>query len=369
MFRDDISWNDPEPWDHETAKRQQPLFDNNPNDYEGLGGDGGSQVSLCSTPDVSWDLVPEEPVKFDLEKELSRSKWCRTAVASLFGKKTASIFYAPLHCGCFWCSDCGGKSGFIRDRRRNYVYAKPNHGQVPRDMAERKAVANRYQAGKLVLTTPANVPAKLISRKGMNEIYGAMKRTAKHFFPDENIMAALQVCGDEHPERLHIHLHVSIFYPREEHHRLRLAPEKLAAIKDRLAQELRAIGFEGVRGPGEQIEGKLVDVRYNLAPKVEQVMHMINYATRPLGAEHLKAWQASENGPAMIDLCVRQLKGFRFIRFWGPWARCRYKDKQDIKKEVEGVIGEPVKFIGFVTMPQLRDLMQSGEVRKIGSLL
>lgn len=366
MLPGDKSWHDPEPWDFESAKRQQPLFGQILNDYDEMGGYEESELSLCPSPDVSWDSEPLEPVKFDLESELSRPERCRKGVVCLTGEWTGSVYYAPLHCMRFWCPQCGGKGGFIRDRRRNWGYAKMNHGKVPRTAAERKAVANRYQVGQLILTTPEKIPDNLKGPDGVRAICGALKRTVKRFFPDENIMVNFQMCGDKHPERLHIHPHALIFYRKEEHQRLRLAPEKLAAIKDRLAQELRAIGFEGIRGPGEQIEGKLVDVRYNFASTAEQVMHKINYATRPLGPEHLKAWQASENGPAMIDLNVRGLKGFRAMRFWGPWAGCRYKDEQDVKAEVQSVVGEPLQYNGLIGINTLQDLIQSAKVRKIG---
>ena len=156
------------------------------------------------------------------------------------------------------------------------------------------------------------------------------------------------------------------FYRKGEHPRLRITSERLASVKDIYAQELRAIGFEGVRGPGESIEGKLVDVHYNFASKVNQVLHLVNYVTRPLGVEHLKAWQESENGQKMIALCVCELKGFRFIRYWGKWAGCRYADKQDVIGEVKSVINEPVKYLGYIHMVALQGLIRSGKVEKRG---
>jgi len=362
----DKSWDDPEPWDHETARREQLLFnqaDAYINDYEDIEAEGSSYVHVLAQVKIP---VSDVPLKFDLQRELAISKGCRTAVASLMGRKTGSIYYAPMKCDRFWCPRCGGRHGFMHERRKNAAYTRMNNGVLPRNRAERRAVAAKWDVGQYVFTTPETGRERFMTREGANEIYGAAKRTIKRFERDTNIMAALQVCSDDQPKKFYPHVHVLVFYGKGEHRRLKRTPEELASIKDRWAMELRAIGFEGIRGPGETIEGKRVDVHYNFAVKTEQVLQRVNYASRPLGAEHLKAWQESENGQAMIDLCVRELKGFRFIRYWGKWAGCKFKDRQDVRGEVQSIIREPVEYLGVIPMAQLQELVRSGRVKKIG---
>jgi hypothetical protein len=362
----DESWNEPEPWDRDPVNLQPSLFDQYVNDINEIGLDDGEGSPYVQP--LAQVRIPEPSAMpiFDMKSELSIIKRCRTAVASLYGMKTGSIYYAPMKCDRFWCPECGGRHGFIHERRKNSAYTKMNHGRLPKNRAERRKAVRGWLVGQGVFTVPADVPEKLMTREGVNEIFGAAKRTMKHFEPDTNMVAGLQVCGDKHPENLHIHTHVLTFHPRGEHPRLRITPERLASVKDIYAQELRAIGFEGVRGPGEAIEGKLVDVHYNFEFEIGKVLHLVNYATRPLGAEHLKAWQESEKGQEMIDLCVRQLKGFRFIRYWGKWAGCRYADKQDVIGEVRSVINEPVKYLGYIHMAALQGLIRSGKVEKRG---
>lgn len=358
--------NDPEPWDLDPANLQQNLFYKYIDDINDIGLD--YDVGSPYVQPLAQVRIPDPSAmpKFNLSSELSIIKRCRTAVASLYGMKTGSIYYAPMKCERFWCPECGGKHGFIHERRKNSAYTKMNHGCLPKNRAERREVVQGFLVGQYVFTTPEVGREKFMTREGVSKIYDAVKRTVKAFEPHTDILSGLHPCGDKHPDKFHPQVHVLTFSRKGEHHRLRITPERLAAIKDVYAQELRDIGFDGVRGPGESIKGKLVDVHYSFAAKANQVLHLVNYVTRPLGAEHLKAWQESDNGRDMIDLCVRDLKGFRFIRYWGKWAGCKYADKQNVIEEVQSFINEPVKFLGHIHMADLQVLIRAGDVAKIG---
>ncbi len=157
-----------------------------------------------------------------------------------------------------------------------------------------------------------------------------------------------------------------IFEPKKAGGRLKLTPGKLVAISDRWARGLRHLGCSGVHGRGEDIPGVTVNYEYQYARKVEQILHKIKYMTRPLSPEHLEAWRQDIDGQKMIDFCVRELKSFRFLRGWDRWGRKKYSDKENIKQEVEDVIGRELEFKDYVSMSVVLEKLKDGIVEKIG---
>jgi hypothetical protein len=66
--------------------------------------------------------------------------------------------------------------------------------------------------------------------------------------------------------------------------------------------------------------------------------------SRPWSAEDYAAIEDED----LKRLLVVGMKGFLYLRFWGALANCRYRDEMslpEIKKEVESVVGEPLKLL------------------------
>ncbi|MBA7577110.1 hypothetical protein ES708_18956 [subsurface metagenome] len=307
------------------------------------------------------DSVPE----FDLDRELSTPVACSKVYNSLFASSSANLYHTLLHCMKFWCPECGGKDKKIHKRRERYMFRKMNRGRTPRNRAELRAAVARWLVRQLIFTVPGKDRWRFMSREGLNQLAGVARRAIKELFPGSRVEVYIHTVGDEDISKFNPHINVHIFLPRGSSFKLKISPAKLSAIKDRWARGLRRLGCSDVRGPGENIAGKLVDVQYKWASKPKEVMFKIEYMTRPLGPEHLTAWRQDPDGQKMIDLHVRQLKGFQFMRSWDRWAGCNYYDTEDAVKEVESVIGEPVEWIGYTSTSVVRDLIEAGKLEKV----
>jgi hypothetical protein len=355
-----------EPGDQEATGIEQFLFDryaNNIKDLDESAAVGLPYVHIKMQTPIS---IPGEVPKFDLEDEINRSKRCRKAAAVLLEPKTTDIYYSVLHCMKFWCERCGGKRGFLHKRRKGYTYRKINRGRLPKGKEEIIAASDGWNVRQFVFTVPEKDRYLFHSWDGLNKLSGVVRRVIRDSFPGSRVQAAIQLTGDKNLLKFHPHVHVLIFYRKGEIGRARLAPAVLDAIKNRYARGLRRLGCSGVRGPDEEINGKRVDVHYNFATTPAQVLHLINYITRPMSQAHLEAWQGSEAGQGMIDLCVQELKGFQYLRNWDRWAGCNYYDFEDAVRETASVIGSPVIFAGSVPIERINELIVAGQVKKVG---
>ena len=358
--------NDPEPWDRDLANLQPSLFDQYANNINEIGLDDGEGSPYLDIKTLTPKPILEEVPKFNLQDEIDRANRCRKAVVALLEPKTTDIYYSVLHCMKFWCFRCGGKGGFIHKRRKGYMYRKINRGHRPKDNDELLKVAAGWEARYFVFPVPEKDRDLFKSWDGLNCLLGVTRRVIRKYFPGSRVTAVPHLFGKKDWVKYHPHVNVTIWYRKDEHVTRKLSHQFLDAMKDSYARGLRCVGCSGVRGPGETIAGKRVVMHYGFKWKPEKVLHLIRYVTRPLGAEHLKAWQASENGQGMIDLCVEQLKGFQFIRHWDRWANCNYQDTEDAVHETASLIGSPVIFAGHVPIERIDELVASGQVKKVG---
>jgi len=310
--------------------------------------------------------ILDEAPEFDLKSEISASKICSTAYNSLFAPLSGDLYHTLLHCMKFWCPFCGGRNKKIHNRRKKLMLRKLNRGRVPKNRAEFRAVANEWLLRQFVLTVPEDDRFRFASREDINKLSGVARRTIKEFYPGQRVVAYIHTVGDDNPRKFNPHINVQIFYRKRDGVRLKETPEKLNAIKDRWARGLRRLGCSDVRGPGEDIAGKRVDVQYSFATKPRKVLFKIRYMTRPLGPEEFGAWHWDDNGKELMDLHVRQLKGFQFIRNWDRWAGCNYYDTEDAVKETESIAGEPLRFIGYTSPFTIKALFDAGKLAKIG---
>ncbi|GAI68631.1 unnamed protein product [marine sediment metagenome] len=135
-----------------------------------------------------------------------------------------------------------------------------------------------------------------MSWEGLNKLSGVVNRIMKEFFPGSRVLAYIHTVGDQDLSKFNPHINVHIFEPKKNGGRLKLAPEKLIAISDRVARGLRRLGCSGVHGRGEDKPGVTVNYEYSYAKEIKQVMFKIEYMTRPLGPEHLEAWRQDTDG-------------------------------------------------------------------------
>jgi len=363
-------WNDRsnerDPWDPDPLLIQQPLFDPFLNDYEDLDGDGDIPDPYVHLKTLTHKSILEEVPKVSPEDEINRSKRCRTAAVCLLEPKTNDLYHSVMHCMKFCCEGCGGNGGRIHKRRKGYMYRKINRGRRPKDNDELMEAAAGWEVRYFVFPVPEEARHLFKSPEGLNRLLGVARRLIRNFFPKSRVTAVPHLVGRKDKLKYHPHVNVTVWYRKEEHIRRKLPPEQLDAIKDSFARALRRLGCSDVRGPGEKIKGRSVDMHYSFKHKPKNVLHLIRYVMRPLGPEHLKAWQASEDGQGMIDLNLVQLKGFQFIRNWDSWANCNFRETEDAKQEIASDIGASVIFAGYEPIARLNELIAAGQVKKVG---
>lgn len=362
----DECWNEPDPWAPQLPEGQPPLPLQYTNDINDLGWDGGGSFPYLDYLTLTPISILDEEPKFDLEGEISVSKRCSKVYTSLFGNCSGDVYRSLLCCMRFWCEICGGKKKKLHKRRKKSMYKKINRGVTLKNLAEIRATAALWVVQQFIFTVPDWERWRFASREGLNQLNGVVRRIMRELFPGSCVVIYIHTTGDKDFSKFNPHINVQIFHRKEEGVRLKFTPGELIAIDDRWARGLRRLGCSGIRGRGENIAGKMVDVKYRYARSVRKVLHMINYMTQPLGPKHLKAWQQDDDGQEMIDLHVRGLKGFQFMRNCDRWANCNYYDTEDTVKEVESVIGEPVTFIGYTSASDVREMLKAGKLEKIG---
>ncbi|MBA7571109.1 hypothetical protein ES708_12866 [subsurface metagenome] len=317
---------------------------------------------LTQTP---ISILAEAP-KFNLAREISTSEKCSTVYNSLFGLWSGDFYHTLLHCMKFWCPFCGGKGKKINKRRIKLMSRKLNKGRTPKNRAEFRSAAGSWLVRQFIFTVPEKDRWRFMSWDGLNKLFGVVRRIIKDLFPGSRVEVYMHTIGKGSLSKFNPHVNVHIYLPKGSGAKLMLTPETLIAVKDRWARGLRKLGCSDVRGPSELIAGKNVDVQYLYASKTAKIMQKIRYMTRPLGPEHLTAWRQDPDGQEMMDLHVRQLKGFQFMRSWDRWAGCNYYDTEDVTKEVESVIDEPVEFVGFTFVSVINFKLEGGLLEKIG---
>jgi len=361
----DKCWTEPEPWAPEPPRSQVLLFEQYVNNIKELGLDEWPEDPYLEYLTHSCISIEDRTPKFDLEREILASKICRKGCVSLYEPESTNSYYKVLHCMRWWCFFCGGKGKKIHKKRKRRVFRKLNSGWYPVNRAEIRAAAGKYNLMQFVFTVPEKDRYKFMSWEGLNKLSGVVKRMMKDFFPGSRVLVYIHIVGDKDPSKFNIHINVHIFEPKKNGRRLKLTPEKLIAISDRWARGLRRLGCSGIHGRGEDMPGVTVNYKYNYAKGIRQVLHKIRYMTRPLAPEHLKLWRQDVDGQKMIDLCVRELKGFQFLRSWGKWARNKYSDTENVKQEVEDTVGRELKFAGYVSMSVILEKLKAGRLEKI----
>ncbi len=356
---------DPEPWAPEQVPDQLPSVMEYTNDINDLGWNEGGVVPYLEDLTLTGIPVYLQSPEFDLKEEISTSGKCSKVYNSLFGRLSGDLYQVVLHCMKFWCDICGGWGKKIHKRRQKLMYKKTNRGRVVKNPAELLSILSKWNIQEIVYPLPKKDRYKFASWEGLNQIFGSGKRTTREHFPNSRVVAYMHTVGKYSPYEFHPHVHVVILTPKKEGVRLQRTKAELAALRDSWARSLRRLGCSDVRGPGENIAGKLVNLKYLYARNAARVLQKIKYECRPLGPKHLKAWQESPGGQEMVDLHVRELKGFQFIRNWDRWANCNYSDTEDAVKEFESVFGEPLEHIGYTPAFVVREMFKAGKLEKI----
>ncbi len=221
---------------------------------------------LTQTP---ISILAEAP-KFNLEREISTSEKCSTVYNSLFGLWSGDFYHTKLHCMKFWCPFCGGKGKKINKRRIKLMSRKLNKGRTPKNRAELRAAVGSWLMRQFIFTVPEKDRWRFMSWDGLNKLFGVSNRTTKDLFPGSRVVAYMHTVGDEDITKFKPHVNVHILIPKGSGAKLKLTPETLDAVKDRWARGLRKLGCSDVRGPGENIAGKLVNVQYKWSSKLSE---------------------------------------------------------------------------------------------------
>jgi predicted DNA-binding antitoxin AbrB/MazE fold protein len=256
-------------------------------------------------------------------------------VVWLHGLKSESMYLKKIHCRKQWCPECGGKGGRIHKSRLHSVMSRVD--------------IEKYYLRQFVFTVPEETRESFKSFQKLSKLETATKETIEYFFGEpvfdrrghvkkrkltKGVMSYFHPFGDKERGVFKPHMNVHIFERKGE--KMKIEKAVLDAMRAYWLKKLKAI-------TGNE-ELSVVDVHYSFRMSAKKNMHAIKYMSRPWSAEDYAAIKDEE----LKKLLVIELKGFLYLRFWGSLANCKYKDEMslpEIKKEVESVVGEPLKML------------------------
>jgi len=263
------------------------------------------------------------------------SNQCGKSVVWLHGVKSESMYLKKIHCKKQWCPECGGKGGRIHKSRIHSILSRV-------DVAE-------YHLGQWVLTVPEETREFFQNVENLSLLEKAAKEFAEKFYGlpvfDKNwhikrrklnngVISYLHVFGDEEPGVFKPHINLHVFEDKRK--KMKLDKAVLDTMRAYWLKKIKAI-----TGNQELTE---VDIHYSFRMSARKKMHAIKYMSRPWSAEDYAAIEDED----LKRLLVVGMKGFLYLRFWGSLANCRYRDEMslpEIKKEVESIVGEPLKML------------------------
>ena len=274
-------------------------------------------------------------IKDDFRYVENLSNQCGKSVVWLHGVKSESMYLKKIHCKKQWCPECGGKGGRIHKSRLHSILSRVD--------------VEKYHMAQHVLTVPAEERNFFESRENLSKLAKASKEFAEKFYGEpvfdkeghvkryqlkKGVISYLHVFGDKEPGVFKPHINLHVF----EDKRTKMKLDK--AVLD----AMRAYWLKKMKALTGNKELSVVDVHYSFRMSAKKKMHAIKYMSRPWSAEDYAAIKNEE----LKKLLVIELKGFLYLRFWGSLANCKYKDEMslpEIKKEVESVVGEPLKML------------------------
>lgn len=263
------------------------------------------------------------------------SNQCGKSAVHLQGVNSGNEYLKKIHCKKQWCPECGGKGGRIHKSRIHSILSRVD--------------VDKYHLGQIVLTVPEETRAFFQERENLSRLENAAKEFAEKFYGvpvfdkeghvkryqlKKGVLSYLHVFGDEEPGVFKPHVNLHIF----EDKRIKMKLDK--AVLD----TMRAFWLKKLRAITGKEELSVVDVHYSFRMSAKKKMHAIKYMSRPWSAEDYAAIEDED----LKRLLVVGMKGFLYLRFWGALANCRYRDEMslpEIKKEVESVVGEPLKLL------------------------
>jgi len=283
----------------------------------------------------TWrDLQGADSIK-DFRYTENLSKQCGKTAVWLEGQKSENKYLKKIHCKKQWCPECGGKGGRIHKSRMHSILSRVD--------------LEKYYLRQFVFTVPSEMREFFKSSENLAKLFAATKKTAEYFYGEpvfdkrghvnkrklkKGALVYFHPFGDKEPGVFKPHMNLHIFESKGA--KMKLEASKLAAIKAFWLKELRAI-------TGNE-ELSTVDVHYSFRMSARKNMHAIKYMSRPWSAEDYAAIEDED----LKRLLVVEMKGFLYMRFWGSLANCKYRDEMslpEIKKEVESVVGEPLKML------------------------
>ena len=263
------------------------------------------------------------------------SNQCGKSVVWLHGVKSESMYLKKIHCKKQWCPECGGKGGRIHKSRIHSILSRVD--------------VDKYHMAQNVLTVPDVAREIFKSREFLSKLAAASKRFAEKFYGEpvfdkyghvkryqlkKGVISYLHVFGDKEPGVFKPHINLHVF--EDKRTKMKLDKAVLDAMRAYWLKEMKAL-------TGNK-ELSVVDVHYSFRMSAKKKMHAIKYMSRPWSAEDYAAIEDED----LKRLLVVGMKGFLYLRFWGSLANCRYRDEMslpEIKKEVESIVGEPLKML------------------------
>lgn len=308
-----------------------------------------------------------------LKYEISKVHGCRRSLLMMEGEKTNEKYVKRVACKKWFCPDCGtvnvdGKiiQGVIQRDRRKAVYRRMNAGIEVyglKGFREYTKILKSLSQIQYVFTVPMGSRDLFRSKKMVNKLCDSVKKIICKEYPGKGSIAYIHLFGDE-STNYHPHINVHVYQDKS----LKVMnPEKLEKIKFRYAKALESHGCEIMR---REIDGKnkyIVDVHASFViGQPKRMLHRIRYMTKPVPQEYYYKWW-SEKDIEMLEFTIKEMKGFRYIRYWGELGNSKYlnwyaeiknMDEQEVREmkrealrtEEENLAGERLKSLGIVSM-------------------
>lgn len=321
-------------------------------------------------------------------RELQRSAACKQSVVLLRGVNSGHQYIRRLLCCKWWCPDCGSYmrgrrliKGEIQKERIKSVYARLNAGYEVHDkdmLGSLLKTLSKVTVLQYVFTVPETERFRYMSKDGLNQLFCSAKKILTSTYANAGMISTMHVVGDN-STKFHPHVNVLVFLQGD----VRVMPREGA--QDMMLEKIKMRWARALMGHGSQIDLKAkgfgVNVYKNFAKMgdVKRKLHMIKYITKPIDQKYMEKW-IDEDNHGMITFTVRELKGFRYVRYWGMLSNSRFKEwysrinegegekmKGRYKSEYENAAGEPLRVEGIVKMSMTEVLKNPAfTVTKVG---
>ena len=298
-------------------------------------------VSLQDIKEVfDCEVLQEYPQ--EIQNELNKVDVCGKTYIQLMGRVSANDYYKRVDCEKWFCPKCGGLNGKIhKKRKRNIV---DHFGGL-------EALKSTTLA-QFVFTVPMELRYYFKNRLGLNSLFRMVKRVIEKEYGKERLVVYyLHIFGDKdytyHP---HINVHVKL----AEKENPFLERSKLSKINEGYRKALEGYIREAV---------KVVDVQYSYRKGIRKVLHSKKYMARPIDGGALFKNNGDEN---YLRFLLIQMKRFRYLRTYGGKKQMREEENilKEIK-EIEGVAGEPLMYVGVITASEFRMKFRDQDLERL----